>query len=401
MSVAMMLQPFDQAYLTLTLEIEKHFPGYIDAYLGPPALKEEVNAAPKRSPAVLLDECAALQAGIPTADAIRHAYLTAMLRAIETTLRLLNGESFGYLEEVARLYDIQPALTDESVYLAAHNELDTLLPGSGSLAERSEARRQRYELDTSQVLPLLELAREECRQRTRRLIDLLPDEDIEIRLVNQQPWSAYNWFLGNGRSLIEFNTDTPISALGLLGTFAHEGYPGHHTEGILKEKHLWQERGYGEQASFLLHSPAAVIAEGIATTALEIIFPDDAHFAWAVDVLLAQARIAAEPVDLMQGLAHAGHDLRSVSANAAILYHTGQINREQALDYMVTYGLSSPERAAKGFEFFTSPLFRSYIFTYTHGYNLIAAAANGADKTPLFRRLLTAQILPSHLTAAS
>ncbi len=142
------------------------------------------------------------------------------------------------------------------------------------------------------------------------------------------------------------------------------------------------------------------VAEGIATTTLEIIFPDDAHFAWTIDALLAQARIAAEPVNLMQRIAHAGHNLRSVSVNAAILYHTGQINREQALDYMVTYGLSSPERAAKGFEFFTSPLFRSYIFTYTHGYNLIAAAA-GADKTPLFRRLLTTQILPSHLAAAS
>lgn len=80
--------------------------------------------------------------------------------AIETTLCMPNGESFGYLEEVVRLYDIQPALTDESVYLEAHRELGTLPPGSGSLAERSEVRRKWYELETSQVLSLLELARD-------------------------------------------------------------------------------------------------------------------------------------------------------------------------------------------------------------------------------------------------
>lgn len=392
-----MLQPFDQGYLTLTLEIEKHFPGYIDAYLGPAALKEQVNATPKRAPAALLQDCAALQASIPDADAARQAYLTATLRAAETTLRLLNGESFGYIEEVSRLYDIQPTLTDESVFTAAHQELDTLLPGSGSLAERTEARRQRYQLEPAQALPLLEMARAECRQRTRRLFDLPADEDIEIRLVSQQPWGAYNWFLGNGRSLIEFNTDIPISALGLLDTFAHEGYPGHHTEGILKERYLWHEKGYGEQASFLLHSPAAVIAEGIATTALEIIFPNETHFVWTAEVLMPAAHLPPEPPELMQRIAQAGRALRHVSANAAILYHTGQLNREQAVAYMTTYGLSSPERAAKGFQFFTSPLFRSYIFTYTHGYDLIAAAAGSGDKTPLFRRLLTEQLLPYHL----
>ena len=102
----------------------------------------------------------------------------------------------------------------------------------------------------------------------------------------------------------------------------------------------------------------------------------------------------------MQRIAHAGRALRGVSANAAILYHTDQINRDQALDYLITYGLSSPERAAKRFEFFTNPLFRSYIFTYTHGYDLIAAAADG-DKAPLFRRLLTEQILPSQLAEIS
>jgi len=74
-------------YLRLTLEINKHFDGFIDAYLGPADLKAEVEAAPQREPAALLEDVAQLQASVPTADPRRHAYLSATLRAIETTAR--------------------------------------------------------------------------------------------------------------------------------------------------------------------------------------------------------------------------------------------------------------------------------------------------------------------------
>ena len=108
------------------------------------------------------------------------------------------------------------------------------------------------------------------------------------------------------RSLIEFNTDIPKSALGLVPIFAHEGYPGHHTEAILKEQKLWRECGYG---------------------------------------------------------------------------------------------LASPERAQKSLGFMTHPLFRSYVFTYFEGYELISKAAGVADKTDVFLSCLNEQKLPSQLAA--
>ncbi|MEZ4646242.1 MAG: hypothetical protein R3E31_26555 [Chloroflexota bacterium] len=396
----MKLDTFGRSYLTLTLEIEKHIEGYIDAYTGPDDLKAAVAATPKREPAALLDDLAWLQAHIPGDDAARAAYLTAVLRALECTLHLLRGDEVPYLDEVQRIFDISPTLVDESQFTAAHHELDTLLPGAGSIAERLEVRRQRYLLPPEKVLPLLELAREEARRRTLALFDLPNDNGVEITLTNGQPWSAYNWFKGNGRSHIEFNTDIPISALSLIGTFAHEGYPGHHSEHLLKEQKFVHELGYGEMAAALLHSPAAVIAEGIATTAAEIIFPEGSHHQWTLAVLLPAAGIVTEETAVhMQRLAQASEQLRYVGGNAAILYHTGQLNREQAIDYLVTYALSSPERAAKSFSFFTHPLFRSYIFTYTQGYDLIAQAAAAADgdKWPVFRRMLTEQIRPLQL----
>lgn len=395
-----MIDDYGRSYLRLTLEVNKHIDGYVDAYIGPAEIKAEVEAGPKLAPAALLAECERLQTAVPTADPARAAWLTAHLRGIDCSIRQLNGETFAFLDEANRLYDIEPHLIEESRFTEAAKELDTLLPGQGPIQERLDAQRKGYELPKEKILPLLELAREETRKRTLAWLSLPAEEGVEVRLVDQQPWGAYNWYLGNGRSLIEFNTDMPIAATYLLGTFAHEGYPGHHTEGCLKEKLLYQDKGYAEQAAMLLNSPAGVIAEAIATTAVEIIFPNDSDQAWNFEVMFPAAGIT--PTSTMEEMIRrnkATGVLRYVTGNASILYHTGQLNREQTIEYIQTYALSTPERAAKSFSFLSHPLYRSYVFTYTWGYDLIAQATKGQDKRPLFQRLLTEQLLPSQLAA--
>ncbi|RMH02467.1 MAG: hypothetical protein D6706_00025 [Chloroflexi bacterium] len=394
------LDEFGRNYLRLVLEINKHIEGYIDAWYGPDDLKAEVNATPKKEPAALLHDVAALQASIPTDDPNRHAWLVAVLRAIECTVRMLNGETFDYLDEVQRIYDIQPQKVDEKLFEEAHKILDTLLPGTDSLAERLEKRRKLYAVPAHKLMSMLDLARTETRRRTLELVDLPPGETVEVRLTRNQPWSAYNWYLGNGRSLIEFNTDIQPDARSLLALFAHEGYPGHHTEATLKEKLLYHEKGYAEQAAALLHSPSAVIAEGIATTAIEIIFPNSTHYHWTIEHILPQADLspdANDSAETLQKLGEASRWLRYVSGNAAILYHTGQLNETETIEYIQTYALASVERARKSFSFITHPLFRSYIFTYTQGYELIQQAAQNGNKKPIFLRLLKEQILPSAL----
>lgn len=398
------LDPFSTDYLRLVLEIHAHhIDGYVDAYYGPEALKTEVEASPAKTSAELLDAVADLQSRIPATDPTRQAYLTAGLRGIECTVRMLNGEAIDYLDEVYRIYDIRPELVDEVRFTEAHKELDRALPvgkQGDSLAARLGAWRKAFEVETDQALPLLDLARVETRRRALAITDLPDDESVEISLVKGQPWSAYNWYLGNGRSLIEFNTDMPLQATALIGTFAHEGYPGHHTEHLLKEKALYREKGYAEQAAMLLHSPAAVIAEGIATIALEMIFPEGDHHEWNVERLLPAAKIATTPdmAEQLRRISNAGGDLRYVTGNAAILYHTGKLDREQTIDYIRTYGLVTAERAAKSFSFLSHPLYRSYIFTYSVGYDLIKATDNPQQT---FRRLLTQQLLPSQLATTS
>ncbi|MCI0399205.1 MAG: hypothetical protein L0332_06570 [Chloroflexi bacterium] len=393
----MKLDNFGRDFLRLTLEIEKQLPGYMDAYLGPEALKAAVEAEAAKPVAALVNDLAALRERIPTEDPQRYAYLRTHLRAVGGVLELLGDEQPSYSREVEMLFDVTPRPVPEERFTAAHRILDNHLPGKGGLRERNQARRQMFELEAAKLMPLLELAREETRRRTVDLVALPAGEDIELRLTRDQHWSAYNWYLGNGHSLVEFNTDIPVFALDILNTMAHEAYPGHHTEAVLKERRFLIEAGYGEVASFLLLSPAAVIAEGIATTALEVIFPGAEAYEWNEQVLLpAIGKAGVESAAQMKAIEDAERDLRYVATNAAYYYHTGRFSQEEAIEYLESYELSSRQRAEQGFNFFTQPPYRAYTFTYTTGYDLITAAS-GEDKRTLFRRLLTELWTPSAL----
>lgn len=397
-----LIDGFGRDYLWLALSIDRHFPGYVDAYYGPAELKTAVDGADPVSLPELYDVLANLEAAVPSDDLGRAAYLRATLRAMACSLDLLAGTEIDYLEEVRRIYDISPALVDETTFEAAQAQLDAALPPGApgdSLAKRLERHRRLFEIDPTHALPLLELARAETRSRTLTHFPLPRGEAVKVTLTQDQPWGAYNWYLGGYRSHIEFNTDLPLSAIQLAGTFAHEGYPGHHTEAVLKEQQLARELGYAEQRVTLLHSPAAVIAEGIATTALEMIFLDGSHHQWNLDVLFPAAGLTDEAMaaaEQLPAIEAAMQQLRRVTANAAILYHGGRLDRPRTIDYLQTYGLNTPQRAERSFGFLSHPLYRSYIFTYTEGYDLIDRQA---DKGPVFRRLLTGQVLPSELSA--
>jgi hypothetical protein len=159
---------------------------------------------------------------------------------------------------------------------------------------------------------------------------------------------------------------------------------------------LYRGNGWGEHAVRLLNAPEGVTAEGIDTTAVEIIFPGKSRFEWVCDVILPTVGIDGEPADQLLRLSRAGRMLRYISGNAAILYHTGKLNKEQTLDYYQTYAMVDEKRAEQSFSFITHPLFRAYTFTYTTGYDLITEAARG-NKTPVFLALLKDGILPSEI----
>lgn len=390
-----MSDQWGQNYLRLMLEVNKHCDGFVDAYFGQDKIKADVDAGDAIPVSDLRAQLNELRDSFDDSDPQRNAFVMAMITAAETALRLNTDDAPSYVDEVKYLFDIEATLSDEAPFQEALQTLDDLLPGTGTVPERQKVYADHYNMSTEQLHQAIKLCLAETRKRTADFIDMVEGEGFVYATVTDKPWGGYNWYKGNGQSLIEVNTDLPVSALGILDLCAHEGYPGHHTENMLKEALLYKEKGRAEHAVVLLLSPAAVIAEGIAMTAREIIFPDDSTDTWLDEVLFPAIGLEPHPVDVRQAISKARKDLRYVGRNAAFLHNSGELNTEETIDYYRTHTGSDLERAQQFMRFITSHYGRAYIFTYTVGYDLIDNTEG--DKAALFKRLLTEPMLPSDL----
>jgi hypothetical protein len=58
---------------------------------------------------------------------------------------------------------------------------------------------------------------------------------------------------------------------GIPTVVAHEAYPGHHTERVMKEDKLYLGEGRLEHSIALSNTPSALVSEGIATNALQAV----------------------------------------------------------------------------------------------------------------------------------
>ena len=272
----MSLSNFGKEYLLLGLRLNKLINGYVDAYYGPLELKKIVDNELANSPESLLKTCRNLKKQLNDQGFAkdRIKFLDKIFDAMETSLEIIGGREIPYLEQVFKIYDIKPELMDDSVFYKAAEELEALYEGSGSLLDRIKVVKQKREIPNNKIEQTFNRALEISREKTYDIFpDLLPkDESLTVNIVNNEPWSAYNWYLGNHKSRIDVNTDIPLEWTNFLKLATHEGYPGHHTEHVIKEKKLFQEENRFENAILLIPTPEAVIAEGIGNTGIDVLF---------------------------------------------------------------------------------------------------------------------------------
>src|SRR5215213_10136248 len=89
-------------YLTLALEIERLFPGFVDAYMGPESIRVRAHGGDKPDPHALLDRARRLLTDVQISgyDENRKEFLRAQITGMITTCRTLTGEQIPYVEEV-------------------------------------------------------------------------------------------------------------------------------------------------------------------------------------------------------------------------------------------------------------------------------------------------------------
>jgi hypothetical protein len=394
----------------LVLQVGQHDADFVDAYYGPEALK------PAPGTKATLDELLttaeslrqeaaafALPADADDLTKLRKAYLVGQLTAVHTRLRMLKGEKFPFDAESKLLYDAVAPANSEASFQAALSELESLLPGGGSLIDRYTAFRAKFVIPRDRLDRVFRLAIDECRARTIKALPLPEGETFTVEYVTGKSWSAYNWYKGGFRSVIQVNTDLPITIDRAIDLACHEGYHGHHVYNALLEKTLVRDRRWMEFSVYPLFSPQSLIAEGTANFGIAVAFPGESRVAYEKTALFpaagldpAQAAGYYAVQAIVDRLSYAGNE-------AARQYLNGAITREQAVDWLQRYAMMPKDRAEQRTRFFDQ--YRSYVINYNLGKDLVRGWVEGSGGTAdrpeerwkVFGQLLSSPRLPSGL----
>jgi hypothetical protein len=392
----------------LGLRLGRHIEGMVDAYYGPPEHQASVDAEPVQPPEKLVAEARALLAAIDAGEPLdpevasaatedgaapaRRHWLRAQVVGVLTTARKVAGESISYADEVEACYGVRPTRVDNEVLQAAHRRLDEVLPGSGPLAERLVAWRESHAVPVELLRPAIDSLAEDLRARTDALFGLPDGESVEFELVSGQPWSGFNYYLGDLHSRVAINTDLPVLSTSLAHLVAHEAYPGHHTEHTRKEVGLVRRRRWWEESIFLVGTPQCLLAEGLADLGLEVAMGRRPEAIVARHLAPLGIRFDA---DVVAAVAEAGEALGAVRQNAAFRLHEDGADAATVIAEVARWGLLSPDRAAKAVEFLVHPTWRAYLTCYVEGLPLCRNFVGG-DPTR-FDRLLSEQLTPDVL----
>jgi len=392
-------------YLFLELSMGMHDAAHVDAYFGPESIREAANSA-----ALTLDDiearATALVANLGSAeahdplDAARVRNLLGRLRALETRIALNRGETLPFDEESRRLFGAAAPDYDTAHFAAILERIDALLGGDGDLSGRVNRFRERFVIPPERLGEVFDAAIAECRRRTLMHIELPANESFVMEYVTGKPWSGYNWYQGDAQSLIQINTELPIFISRAVDLGCHEGYPGHHTFNALLEQHLVRGRGWIEYSLYPLFSPQSLIAEGSGNYGIELAFPGDERVRFERDVLFPLAGLDAAEADRYYRLEALMGELGYAGNEAARDYLNGDMSREAAAQWLVDYGLYSPERAAQRVDFIDT--YRSYVINYNLGKDMVAGYVERGTDDPdqrwqRFGKLLSSPLLPADL----
>lgn len=395
----MELDEFAKLYLCLGLRINKHIHGYVEHYYGPSEFERLVYIEDKLSPKRLLKNYRKLEKLLPKQgfEKSRYNFLNKTLIAIETILRMLNGDKFQYLEQSEKLFDMTPVLYNDTYFYNLSSRADKLYKGEGTLSERIQKYAKRRKIPQNQLKPLYEKAIKIARKQSHSVFpNLLPDNEIiSVSEVKDQSWAMYNWYQGNFTSRIDIDINKTHFWTNILHLACHEGYPGHHMERTLRDRELYRKKGFFENSILLIYSPEMVISEGIGEIAEFVVFEPTESIVLSLEKLCPNP----ENEDDLQVLIEQSEIRRGFGkfeSNLAYLKYVHGLSDIELLKYSRDFKVLPDITIKSMLEFISDKLWAPYSIVY-QGERLIADKF-GSRPSPLnFTRLLTEQTLPSDL----
>lgn len=377
-------------------------------YIGPAELKaqSDARAAPL---AEVIETFASLQmrlAALSPQDADtqrRVRNLQDRIKALETRARIVSGEELGSFDEEARLlFGIDVPRYDEAHFLALIDELESLAPGDGPLAERIETWRQQFVIPPSRLDVVIGAAMDECRKRTLEHFDLPDNERVTLHIATDQPWVGFTFYRGNSHSEVHLNADVSVHIERAIELGCHEGYPGHHVHATLLEQELIKDKGWIEYSLITLAGPLAVITEGAASHTVDMVFTPQESLAFERDVLMPLAGLDSAElasyyryIELIEALNYARNE-------AARKFLYDGMSREDAIQWLMAHGLETRGTASQRLDFITA--LRAYVVTYNEGRRLVRehierVAGDDRDaQWQAFREVILKPLLPRDLS---
>lgn len=396
-----------EQWVRVALEIDTHEEGYVDAYFGPPEWREQARSNPRNIDQLML--------AAETIDGqLRHVflhdtseesrnrarYLIAQVESAIFRLSMIKGAREPLVEEAQRLFAFPVIVRPIESYDATVARIEAMLPGRGTPAERMSAFRRRSEIPSDRAMAVINRAIAECRARTAPHYDLPEGESFRVEFVTGEPWGAYNWYEGDNHSLIQVNMDRPLTIAAALGYGCHEGYPGHHLQGMINER-KYEERGWVEYSVLPLYSPMSPLLEGGGNYGVDLAFPGAERVAFERDVLYPLAgldpRIATENAQMRAAM----EDMVGVGVTIAAMYLDGQVDREGAIALKQRYEFLTRERAEQSLRF--AEHYRAYVLNYDLGEAHVREyiereADTPAERWALYVRMFSEPTLPSDLS---
>lgn len=314
---------------------------------------------------------------------------------------MLSGKSASFDQECQGLYNATAPKHSAAYYDSVLEELDNLLPGSGTIPDRYRAYQTQFEIPSERLPEVLDRVIADARNRTGKYLRLPEGETFELEFVTDKPWSGYNWYKGNAISLIQINTDQPSRIDRVLDLACHEGYPGHHVYSTLHESELYSKRGWVEYSVNPLYSPQNLIAEGTAEAGIDLVFPPETRLNYEQEVLYPLAGLNPSLAADYQRVQEVRRRLRYARVDAARALLNGAMSENETIAWLMKYSLYTESRARQSIAFFRTYL--SYIINYSLGQDLVEAWLNrqAGDSLPrrwnAFKKLLTSPRSPGGL----
>lgn len=354
-----MYETFGEEYCSVALGINKLLPGYVSHYYGPIALTIQKKLEQEETTIKnLFRQIEGLSNLLDEEDKIRENFLKKEIYAMEITVRKLNGEEFDYRDEVKKLYDIEATRMPEKEISSIHEELSDVF-GSTDLNKSVEEWRSLKIINPEKMQYTLDILKKEYARRAHQLLPIPDMEECNFKLVTNKPWRGLSGYKGNFKTTVRINVDAPYTLNSLPGLVAHEAYPGHHIENCLREKFLTSEKNFLDVSTPIIQTPRRVISNSLGNLGIDILYenPKDLYRWLANDFNI---KISDRDLKIMELL----RKLTGTRKNVAMMLYEDNKTEDEAVDYLVNYGLFDKLVAKNRVGFSTYPLYKSHIFCY-------------------------------------